>query len=174
MLARLVSGGQSGVDRAALDVAPELGLPWGTSRHRGRKAEDGRIHDHYPLTETPSGGYSQRTKWNVRDSDGTLILAWGELTGGTLLTLNTCRSAGKPHLVIDLDEANRTAAVQAARTWLAANLLGGILNVAGPRASKHPDVYDRARAFLLALLGGARGGPGEAPESPPDPGQAWL
>jgi hypothetical protein len=154
MLARLVSGGQSGVDRAALDAALELGILCGGWCPRGRKAEDGRIRDRYPLTETPSGGYRQRTKWNVRDSDGTLILAWGELTDGTLLTWNVCRSAGKPHLVIDLAvEANRAAAVEAARTWLVANLVGGTLNVAGPRASQDPSIYDRARAFLLALLG---------------------
>src|SRR5262249_12024578 len=106
MIARLVSGGQSGVDRAALDIALELGIPCGGWCPKGRKAEDGAIPERYPLTETTSGDYRQRTRWNVRDSDGTLILAWGEPTEGTLLTLTACRDAGKPHLVIDLaDEA---------------------------------------------------------------------
>ena len=158
MIGRLVSGGQSGVDRAALDVALELGVSCGGWCPKDRKAEDGPILDRYPLKETPSSEYSQRTQWNVRDSDGTLILAWGEPTGGTLLTADVCRGTGKPYLVIDLaDEGNRTAAIQAAREWIAANLAGGVLNVAGPRASEHPAVYEQTRAFLRAVLGEATG-----------------
>jgi hypothetical protein len=158
MISRLVSGGQTGVDRAALDVAQELGIPRGGWCPKGRKAEDGTISERYPLLETPSGGYSQRTGWNVRDSDGTLILTWGQPAGGTLLTVKACRSMGKPHLVIDLaDQEGRTAAIASAREWLAAKLPGGVLNVAGPRASKQPHVYDRARALLLALLGRVEG-----------------
>jgi hypothetical protein len=154
MIARLVSGGQSGVDRAALDVALELGIPCGGWCPRGRKAEDGAIPDRYPLTETPSDGYAQRTKWNIRDSGGTLILTWGQPTGGTRLTLRVCRGRGKPHLVIDLTEEEKLDdAIAAARAWIAAHLPGGILNVAGPRASKHSSIYDRARVFLAALLG---------------------
>ena len=156
MIARLVSGGQSGVDRAALDVALELGVPCGGWCPKHRKAEDGPIPDRYPLKETPSSEYSQRTRWNVRDSDGTLILAWGEPAGGTLLTVDVCRSIGKPHLIIDLaDGGNLTASVQATREWITANLGGGVLNVAGPRASEHPAVYEPARAFLRAVLGGS-------------------
>jgi hypothetical protein len=157
MIARLVSGGQTGVDRAALDAALELAIPCGGWCPRGRKAEDGRIAGRYPLAETPSPGYSQRTRRNVRDSDGSLILSWGELTGGTRLTADECRKAGKPHLVIDLaGEADMAEAVRAARGWVAANVAGGVLNVAGPRASQAPGVYGRARRFLLALLGGRR------------------
>lgn len=155
MIARLVSGGQSGVDRAALDAALELGIPCGGWCPKGRKAEDGKIDDRYPLVETPSAGYSQRTRWNIRDSDGTLILTWGEPTGGTLLTVNACRSTGKPHLVLDLAaEGDMYEAVKVAREWVMANLSGGGLNVAGPRASKDPAVYDRAKVFVTALLGG--------------------
>jgi hypothetical protein len=158
MISKLVSGGESGVDRAALDAALELGIPCGGWCPRGRKAEDGRIDDRYPLVETPSGGYSQRTKWNMRDSDGTLILSWGEPTGGTQLTVNECQRVAKPHLVIDLaDEGDIPATIQAARAWVAATLAGGVLNVAGPRASKHESVYDRARAFLLIVLGKEEG-----------------
>jgi hypothetical protein len=157
-IARLVSGGQSGVDRAALDVALELGIPCGGWCPRGRKAEDGPIADRYPLKETPSDDYGERTRWDVRDSDGTLILCWGEPTGGTLLTVQTCRETGKPCLVLDLaDEAE--ASIRAAREWVAANLVGGVLNVAGPRASERPAAYGRARAFLLALLGGPASAP---------------
>jgi hypothetical protein len=158
MIARLVSGGQSGVDRATLDAALELGVPCGGWCPRGHKAEDGRIDDRYPLTETPSAQYSQRTRWNIRDSDGTLILSWGDLTGGTLLTADECRKVGKPHLVLDLaDEEGMPEAIAAARAWVAANVADKVLNVAGPRASRHPAVYDRARAFVLALLDGGDG-----------------
>src|SRR3954447_14624932 len=98
LIQRIVSGGQTGVDRAALDVALALGIPCGGWCPRGRGAEDGLIPERYPLVETPAADASQRTRWNVRDSDGTLILAWGEPTGGTLLTVQACRETGKPHL----------------------------------------------------------------------------
>ena len=78
MLAKIVSGGQTGVDRAALDVALDLSLPCGGWCPKGRKAEDGPIAAHYPLTETPLDSYPQRTEWNVRDSDGTLVLTRGK------------------------------------------------------------------------------------------------
>ena len=153
MIARLVSGGQTGVDRAALDAALELGVPCGGWCPRGRTAEDGTIPARYPLTETPSGDSSERTRWNVRDSTGTLILSWGEPAEGTLLTVAACRELGKPHLVIDLgDTANRDEAIRTARAWLDANLNGGVLNVAGPRASTQPAVYERARAFVREVL----------------------
>src|SRR5437660_8666127 len=100
MFTKLISGGQTGVDRAALDVALELGLPCGGWCPRGRKAEDGVIPDRYPLAETPSPSYRQRTRWNVRDSDGTLILVRGRPTGGTALTLASARRLGKPVLVV--------------------------------------------------------------------------
>jgi hypothetical protein len=155
MIARLVSGGQTGVDRAALDAALERSVPCGGWCPRGRTAEDGPIPPRYLLTETPSTDSSQRTCWNIRDSDGTLILAWGEPTGGTLLTLNECRRVGKPHLVIDLAaEGDQAQAVRAVRDWIRANLDGGVLNVAGPRGSQHASIYGRARELVLALLAG--------------------
>jgi hypothetical protein len=158
MIARLVSGGQTGVDRAALDVALELGLPCGGWCPQGRKAEDGPIDDRYPLVETPSSSYSQRTNWNVRDSDATLILSWGDLTGGTQLTAGECREAGKPHLIIDLaSSADVAKPVLAARDWIKTNVSEGVLNVAGPRASERASVYDAAKAFLRAVLGGEQG-----------------
>jgi len=154
MIGKVVSGGQTGVDRAALDVALEVGILCGGWCPQGRKAEDGAIPAHYPLVETPSDDYSQRTKWNIRDSDGTLILTWGEPAGGTLLTIDECRRIRKPHLVIDLcDEGNSTAGVEDVREWIAAKVLGGTLNVAGPRATEHPGLYEYARKFLRAVLG---------------------
>jgi len=110
MIAKLVSGGQTGVDRAALDAAIELGVPCGGWCPKGRKAEDGVVPARYPLAETPSACYAQRTRWNIRDSDATLILTWGKPTGGTLLTLNECCKMGRPHLVIDLVGARDTRA----------------------------------------------------------------
>ncbi len=154
MITRLVSGGQTGVDRAALDVALELGIPCGGWCPRGRRAEDGPIAVHYPLRETPSRHYGQRTRWNVRDADATLLLTWGEPTGGTLLTREVCRAAGKPYRELDLAglEDEKTAAT-AIREWLATAAAGGTLNVAGPRTSQAPAIYDRARALLRRVLG---------------------
>jgi hypothetical protein len=155
MIGRLVSGGQTGVDRAALDVALELGIPCGGWCPRGRRAEDGPIPDRYPLMETPSSDYRQRTRRNVRSSDATLILAWGDPRGGTLLTVQTCRRASKRFLVIDLaDTEGLPAAAHRARAWLAEGPAGGVLNVAGPRGSKHPAAYERARDFLREVLAG--------------------
>jgi hypothetical protein len=95
LLRKVVSGGQSGVDRAALDAARELGIPNGGWCPRGRLAEDGRIARRYRLVETPSGNYVQRTEWKVRDSDGTLIVNRGRLDGGTLLTAELALGPGK-------------------------------------------------------------------------------
>ena len=86
MIERIVSGGQTGVDRAALEVAIEHQIPIGGWCPRGRRSEDGTIPTKFTLQETPTADYSQRTAWNVRDSDGTLLISCGELTGGTALT----------------------------------------------------------------------------------------
>src|SRR3972149_6624300 len=99
---RIVSGGQTGVDRAALDVALELGLPCGGFCPRGRRAEDGVVPQRHPLVEMGSRESPPRTARNVRDSDGTLILHRRRLSGGTALTLRLAREKGRPHLVVDL------------------------------------------------------------------------
>jgi hypothetical protein len=99
---KIISGGQTGVDRAALDVALELGLPCGGWCPKGRRAEDGKIPGRYPLEETSSAEYPVRTQLNVEDSDGTLILSWGSPTGGTALTIKLARRLKKPYLLIDL------------------------------------------------------------------------
>jgi hypothetical protein len=108
----------------------------------------------YPLVEKPSERYSQRTRWNIRDSDATQRLSWGVLTGGTRLTAEECSRIGKQYLMIGLAASDdHDEVVRAARNCIATNVAGGVLNVAGPRASRHPAVYERARAFLLAVLG---------------------
>lgn len=146
------SGGQTGVDRAALDAARELGLPTGGWVPRGRLAEDGAIPPSYEgLRETPSADYAERTTWNVRDCDATLILHRGALAGGSAFTRDEALRLGKPCLALDLDRLAPREAVPAARVWLA-GVAGTRLNVAGPRASGDPGLYARARALLVALL----------------------
>ena len=148
MIRKIISGGQTGVDRAALDVALELGIACGGWCPRGRRAEDGTIDPCYPLQETPREEYPQRTQWNVRDSDGTLVLKRGPARGGTGLTINIANRLGKPLLIVDLTEGQDAAAV---RTWAEANGIG-TLNVAGPRESENPGIYDAADQFLRAVL----------------------
>jgi hypothetical protein len=148
MIDKLVSGGQTGVDRAALDVGLELGLPCGGWCPQGRRAEDGPIPARYPLTETPWSGYPQRTEWNVRDSDGTLVLTRGEPDRGTVLTIELARKQRKPHLVVDLASAADPAAV---RAWLEDNMIR-VLNVAGPRETSSPGIHREATDFLRAVL----------------------
>lgn len=145
---KIVSGGQTGVDRAALDVALALAIPCGGWCPRGRLAEDGAIADRYPLTETASAEYDERTRLNVEDSDATLILNAGPLEGGTLMTRDIARELARPHLVVDLDGAPDP---DEAAAWLG-RVRPRVLNVAGPRESKAPGVHDRAAAFLRALL----------------------
>ena len=148
MIERIVSGGQTGVDRAALDVALSLGLPCGGWCPKGRKAEDGVLDGRYPLRETPAEDYAQRTTWNVRDSDGTLIMTFGEPTGGTAQTVDDAGRLKKPCLVIDLD---RPPNFQVVLDWIRTHRIR-TLNVAGPRESKCPGIYRAASGFLRELL----------------------
>jgi hypothetical protein len=147
-LARIVSGGQAGVDRAALDVALERGRPCGGWCPAGRWAEDGPIHPRYPLRETPSADPAQRTAWNVRDSDATLLLARGAASPGTELTAEIARRMGRPlyrwHLETPPDAGDF-------RRWLRAHSFR-TLNVAGPRESESPGVHAAACAYLRAVL----------------------
>jgi len=146
---RIVSGGQTGVDRGALDAAIELGIPHGGWCPRGRLAEDGRIPPRYRLTETDSPAYAVRTEQNVVESDATLILCRGRPQGGTDLTLRLARQHGKPCLVVDLDSAWEPGAI---RRWMAEH---GVttLNVAGPRESQSPGISAQAAELLKRLFG---------------------
>ncbi len=147
MIERIVSGGQTGVDRAALDFALDRGIPCSGWCPAGRLAKDGPIDPRYPLKETPSSNYSQRTGWNVRDSDGTLIIGFGQLSGGTALTLRMAESMQKPCRVVNLDMMMDP---QCVINWA---LITGVkvLNVAGPRQDPNVRVYERALTFLKAL-----------------------
>jgi hypothetical protein len=148
LMRKVLSGGQTGVDRAALDVALRLGLPCGGFCPRGRRAEDGPIDERYPLVETPSDDYAERTEWNVRDSDGTLVLARGNPSGGTALTIEIARRLGRPCHVVDLTGDPDPAP---AALWLAEARIE-VLNVAGPRESQRPGIGEEARAFLERLF----------------------
>ena len=148
ILKRIVSGGQTGVDRAGLDAAMGVGLPIGGYCPKGRLAEDGIVPDMYPLIELTKGGYSARTEKNVIESDGTLILNMGKVTGGTKLTLECARKQNKPCLVVQLDN---TMKPDAARDWIASSNIA-VLNVAGPRESKCPGLHAKALAFLRQVL----------------------
>lgn len=147
-LRRIVSGGQTGVDRAALDAALACGLEHGGWCPLGRRAEDGRVPAHYRLVETASPDYAVRTEQNVLDSDATLILHRGPLAGGTRLTSRLAARHGKPWLAVDLAADVEPAAV---RAWLIERG-AEVLNVAGPRESQARGIGAEAREFLATVL----------------------
>ena len=144
---RVVSGGQTGVDRAALDAALARGVTVGGWCPAGRWADDGPVPARYPLVETASADPAERTRLNVRDSDATLVVVWGGVEGGTALTVEVARALGRPLWIAP----PRPARVGGVVAWLAE---GGVavLNVAGPRESEAPGLYDAALAFVGAVL----------------------
>jgi Circularly permutated YpsA SLOG family len=152
IIRKIISGGQTGADRAALDAALERGVAAGGWIPKGRRAEDGRIPDRYlDLRETETDDYETRTRWNVRDSDATLILSHGALTGGSKLTELLARAWNKPALHVDLSIMSASDAVVAIRAWLA-DVDGETLNVAGPRASGDPSIYHDTKEIVTTLL----------------------
>ncbi|MGH7087534.1 MAG: putative molybdenum carrier protein [Stellaceae bacterium] len=148
MIEKIVSGGQTGVDRAALDVAIRRGIPHGGYCPKGRRSDSGRISDKYNLIETSSGDYPQRTAANVQHSDGTLIITRGAPIGGTKRTIHYCRDGKKPRFVVDL---RRKLKVQEFVAWISENEIR-VLNVAGPRESGQPGIGKAAQGALDALF----------------------
>jgi hypothetical protein len=147
LVEKIVSGGQTGVDRAALDFAIERGIPHGGWCPHGRLAEDGVIEPDYELKETPEVAYPQRTAWNVRDSDGTVIFTIApELTGGSALTRDLAVEHGKPCLHLSKKREGVVAAAKL-RQFIQRHKIK-TLNVAGPRLSTDP----AARAFASQVL----------------------
>ncbi|EIC28544.1 MULTISPECIES: putative molybdenum carrier protein [Methylomicrobium] len=148
----IVSGGQTSADRGALDFAIHHGYRYthGGWVPRGRKAEDGIIPLKYQLTELADGGYRQRTRRNVEDSDGTLIVNLGELEGGTLATQAFAQQIAKPHLVVQLDAGVTAEATASVLAWLRTHIIK-TLNVAGPRESKRPGIYHLTVELLKAV-----------------------
>ena len=147
----IVSGAQTGVDRAALDAALTRGQPCGGWCPQGRLAEDGVIDARYPVTELEGGGYVERTERNVRDTDGTVIIHFGRLEGGTRATQEFCTALGKPCLLLDAERLD--AAEAAARiAEFASGFAARRLNFAGPRASGAPGAYEYALAAVGEFL----------------------
>jgi hypothetical protein len=152
LVRRIVAGGQTGVDRAALDWAIDHQVEHGGWCPQGRRADDGRIADRYALRETESAGYAERTKRNVRESDATLILNVGALEGGSLLTQRVAAAAGKPYLVVPLDSPGRAAEIRRVLNWLGSDAFL-TLNVAGPRERSRPGIHALAYVLLRQLDG---------------------
>ncbi len=147
----IISGGQTGVDRAALDVALALGFPCGGWCPTGRIDEEGIIPEHYPLEELKKGGYKLRTIQNIDDSDGTLIFYFTDLEGGTEETVFRCIKMGRPYKLIDGDEIGILRAIELATGFVRSRAIER-LNVAGPRASKTPRAYQYAYEVVSGLL----------------------
>jgi hypothetical protein len=149
-LVKIISGGQTGVDRAALDVALKHGIESAGWCPSGRLDEFGRIPDQYPVQELASGSFTERTFRNVKDSDGTVIIYPAKLTGGTEQTVQFCVEQQRPHQLID---ASKICAEEAAKliTYFIRQHKIDVLNVAGPRQSEWPGGYDYAFRALENL-----------------------
>jgi hypothetical protein len=148
---KIISGGQTGVDRAALDVALKHGIESGGWCPTGRVDEIGRIPDRYPVEQLEDGGFIERTLQNVKDSDGTVIIYPGKLSGGTEQTLHFCVEQRRPHELIDASNVSTQKAAQLIADFVRENKID-ILNVAGPRASEWPEGYDYAYRTLDSFL----------------------
>jgi 2-succinyl-6-hydroxy-2,4-cyclohexadiene-1-carboxylate synthase len=168
---KIVSGGQTGADRGALDAAMGLGLAHGGWCPRGRRAEDGAIPARYALEETAATDHAVRTEMNVIDSDATLIVSRGALTGGSALTARLAAAHGKPWLHLDLDALSRPHALERVRAWLDRHA-PQVLNVAGPRERQCPGIAADVHALLVAALGHA--GPGAPARTPASVALYWF
>lgn len=149
---KIISGGQTGVDRAALDAARALGLDYGGAVPQGRLTEDGRLDDRYAhMTELSTNSYPARTEVNVVDADATLIVNRGVLEGGTALTIEYARKHTKPYLHIDINRTSENEVVRIVKEWLE-KTKPSVLNVAGPRESKAQGIYDSVYGILRKIL----------------------
>ena len=151
MIAKIISGGQTGADRAALDFAIRHGIPYGGWVPRGRRTEDGTLPQKYLLEEMPTPDYAQRTEKNVLSADGTLVVSHGYLKGGSALTVFLAERNGKPCIHADLGEWSVRDAAERIRKWLRDQRFG-VLNVAGPRAGMDREIYRATFDLLEALL----------------------
>jgi hypothetical protein len=150
-LAKIISGGQTGIDRGTLDAAIACGFPCGGWCPSGRLAEDGRIPDRYPVIELREGGYRQRTLRNVLESDGAAILYFAQIEGGTEETLLFCIEKHKPYKLIDAEEVSAERAAFLLVSFVQHYGIE-VLNVAGPRQSQAPHAHAYAYAVINVLL----------------------
>lgn len=148
---KIISGGQTGVDRGALDTCLKLNFPCGGWCPAGRKAEDGEIPRHYPLQEIRSTSYDERTRQNIRDSDATLIIYQDKLTGGTLLTHNYAKDTGKPLYLFKVSPFFIEESLEQLIHFLEVNQVQ-ILNIAGPRASQWTKAYESSLLIVSKLI----------------------
>ena len=148
---KIISGGQTGVDRAALDAALESGVSVGGWCPQGRKAEDGPIAEKYPLQELPDSGYKKRTLKNVQDSDATVIIYFESISGGTEKTLLYCLNEKKPYLLIDGGSITQDIASKQIKHFIDENQIS-LLNVAGPRASTEIRGYEYTKQVITLML----------------------
>ncbi|MBW1940519.1 MAG: putative molybdenum carrier protein [Deltaproteobacteria bacterium] len=151
MIKKIISGGQTGADQAALDVAIMLDIPHGGWIPKGRKTEKGRLPDKYKLKEMPTSSYPKRTERNILDSDGTLIISRGKLTGGSALTQNLSNKHNRPCIHIDLNQTIEFEAVVEINAWVMENNIE-VLNVAGPRESEDRQIYKSTMGILKSVF----------------------
>ncbi len=151
MLKKIISGGQTGADQAGLDAAIHLGIPHGGSIPKGRRTEAGPLPARYKLREMPTTSYPKRTEQNVLDADATLIVSHGKLLGGSKLTETLALKHCKPCLHLNLNKLALEHAAALLQEWLAES---GVrtLNVAGPRASEDPRIYQAVFHVLIHAL----------------------
>ena len=148
---KIISGGQTGVDRAALDVALRHGIECGGWCPAGRLDELGKIPDRYPVQELSRSGFTERTLQNVKDSDGTVVIYPGELRGGTEQTVHFCVELERPYQLIDASGVATEDAAKLIANFVRKNKID-ILNVAGPRQSEWPEGYDYSSRLLDIFL----------------------
>lgn len=151
MITKIISGGQTGADRAALDFAIAHNIPHGGWIPKGRKTEEGPLPDKYQLQEMPTRSYVNRTEKNILDSDGTLVVSHGKLTGGSALTRELAKKHKKPCIHMDLDKVNPSEATCIIAGWIKKHHIT-VMNVAGARASKDSKIYQAIFDLLEAAI----------------------
>ena len=142
MLEKIISGGQTGADIAAIDAAIASNFPYGGWLPKGRKTEKGSLSMHYQMQEMTTGGYPKRTEKNIKESDGTVIFTHQNLTGGSKLAGDLAERLGKPWLHINFNKTDSNKVISLLSGWIKKNKIN-VLNVAGSRASKDVDIYDK-------------------------------
>lgn len=151
MFKKIISGGQTGADQGALDAAIKYSFPHGGWIPKGRMTDDGRLPDNYKLKEMPTESYSKRTEKNILESDGTVIISRGKLTGGSALTQKLAQKYKRPFLHIDLNKTPAFIAASEINNWIIKHGIE-ILNVAGSRASKDSEIYEDTRYIIEGVI----------------------